>query len=109
MTSAVLQIDSFTKKQILCFRRTLEYELGTCGGHNPVLYGLELKFQNLPQMVFLQRAEDDDLVDPIHELGRKLATSSLDRGSIDFLINLGIAVIFRPLARSKADSSGYQF
>ena len=38
----------------------------------------------------LQRAEDDDLVDAVHELGRELAPRGIHRSAIDLLIELRI-------------------
>ena len=51
--------------------------------------------------MLFQGTEDHDLVDPVHELRRELASRSLNRRAIDLLVHFGIVRVFAPLPGAK--------
>jgi len=63
--------------------------------------GPGVQVENLPQIVLLQAPEDDYVVDPVHELGRKLTSGGFNRRAGNLLINFRGRRICRDLTGAK--------
>ena len=51
MTGTVFEIDTLAKQKFLCRIGAFEYELGTGGLGNPVLYGRQFDLENTTQVI----------------------------------------------------------
>src|SRR5688572_16455167 len=82
VTSTVFEVDSFVQQELFCRIGAFENELRSGRFRDPVLYRGKLDVEDPPQMMFLQAAEHDDLVDAVHELRRELSFRRLKRRAI---------------------------
>src|SRR6267142_2380819 len=102
-------VDPFAQQHLPGSVRAVEEKLRARRAHDSILYGLELQVENLPQIVLLQAPEDDYVVDPVHELGRKLTSGGFNRRAGNLLINFRGRRICRDLDWSKTDTARNQF
>src|SRR6266481_3190219 len=102
-------VDPFAQQHLFGSVRAVEEKLRARRAHDSILYGLELQVENLPQIVLLQAPEDDYVVDPVHELGRKLTSGGFNRRAGNLLINFRGRRICRDLDWSKTDTARNQF
>src|SRR5262245_9729379 len=73
VTGAVFEVNAFIEKELLGFIRAFEYKLLARALHDASLHLSKLELENLFEVIFLEATKDNDLVDPVHELRRKLA------------------------------------
>src|SRR3989442_11260094 len=102
-------VDPFAQQHLPGSVRAVEEKLRARRAHDSILYGLEPQVENLPQIVLLQAPEDDYVVDPVHELGRKLTSGGFNRRAGNLLINFRGRRICRDLDWSKTDTARNQF
>src|ERR1044072_3977072 len=95
MARAVLQLYALDEQKSLRFLRAGEDKLLARALHNAVLHLAKLKLKYLPEMMFLEAAEDDDLINTVHEFGREFSLRRLRRRAIDLLVYV---VLHHPLA-----------
>lgn len=65
----VFQIDTLAEQVFLGRVGTLKDEFRACRFGNAVLHGLKLDVEDLPQVMFLEAAKHDDLIDAVHKFG----------------------------------------
>src|SRR5437773_10349240 len=99
-------VDPFAQQQLPGSVRAVEEKLRARRAHDSILYGLELQVENLPQIVLLQAPEDDYVVDPVHEVGRKLTSGGFNRRAGNLLINFRGRRFCRDLDWSRTDTEG---
>src|SRR5438876_5082098 len=102
-------VDPFAQQHLPGSVRAVEEKLRARRAHDSILYGLELQVENLPQIVLLQAPEDDYVVDPVHELRRKLTSGGFNPRPGNLLIKFRGRRICRDLDWSKTDTARNQF
>ena len=90
MPCAIFEINAFVEQKLLGLVGAFEYKFLTRTAHNAFLHGIQFDFQNLPQMLIAQAAEDHHLINAVHEFRRKLAPRRFQRRAINLLIYLRI-------------------
>src|SRR6267143_1381168 len=103
MSRPVLVVDPFSKQTLFSPIRALEDEGCFSREHDPFLHGTQFQFEDLSKMPVLQRAEDDNLIDPVHKLRRELSSCRLNSGTVHLPINVSVVRVLRFLSRSKSD------
>src|SRR5271165_2118314 len=93
VTRAILQVGPLADQELLYPRRATEHELVIASGlKKSLLHHSKLDFEDLFQVFGTQGAKDHDLVDAIHELGRKLPAGGIHRGAIDLGVEFGVHI-----------------
>src|SRR5262245_16360895 len=106
MTSAVFEVCPFTQEEFFRLYRAPEYELFVrLRSHDAVLHFIEFNVQNLSQVLLVQCAENNDLINSVHELGRELAFRNIHSRVVELLINLGQAGLILLHAGNESDSA----
>src|SRR6266436_500269 len=103
MSRPVLVVDPFSKQTLFGSCRALKDERCFNREHDPILNRTEFQFENLSNMLVLQRAEDDDLIYPVHKLRRELTSCSLNSSTVHLPINFSVVRASRFLSRSESD------
>src|SRR5260370_4710816 len=94
MPGPVLGIGAFREQKPLHRVGATENELIVAGGlQNSLVHHAQFDLQALLQVRRLERLEDYDLVDGVHELRRELAPRSLLRGARDLVVETGINML----------------
>ena len=106
MACTIFEVDPLVKQKLFRLIRTLEDKLLPGSTSDPILDRPEFNIKNLTQVFVAQAAEDDNLVDPVHKLGRELAPGRFNCGPIDLLINFRVD---HPTLRRKPDTTRDQF
>ena len=84
MARAVAQVGAFAKQEAAGARIETESATGAGGAEQAVLHGVEFEIENALELLGEQRAEDDDLVEAVHEFGREFPAGGVDGGVLDF-------------------------
>ena len=85
----VTRVSALPKQKLLRVSRTIEHKLVGARSHeHALLHHAEFDLKNLRQMFVAQRLEHHRLVDAVHELGRELAPRCLDRGALNFVVEV---------------------
>src|SRR5258707_14062297 len=104
MSRPVLVVDPFSKQTLFGSCRALEDERCFNREHDPLLHGTQFQFKNLSNMPVLQRAEDDNLIYPVHKLRRELSSCSLNSSTVHLPIDVSVVGILGFLSRSESDA-----
>src|ERR1035437_4689964 len=107
MACTVFKIDPLVEQEFLCLVGAFKDELGPSRFSDAVLHGSQLDIEYQSQMMFLQSAKDDDLIDAVHELGREFPFGRLERCPIDLGIDLVVLFDSIGLCRCKSDTTRY--
>lgn len=88
---SVFGVGSFFQQPAFNFGRAAQGEMTLADSIGDALLDLgEFQFQNLLQLLWAKRLEDDNFVQAVHEFGREFAAGGLGRGAGDFVVQAGI-------------------
>src|SRR5256885_8533352 len=94
MSSAVLIVGSFLEQELFHLGRAAEDELSVSGGlKNPLLNHSQLDLKDLFKVLRLERLEDDNLVDAVHEFRRELSARRFGGRARDLIVELGVNLV----------------
>jgi hypothetical protein len=94
MARAVTLVGAFLQKEIAAFVGDAEKELALGSFENALLNHGEFDIENLFELFALQRVEDHDFVEAVHEFGGELAACGFDGGAFDFFVEVCFGFVF---------------
>ena len=93
MARAVTLIGAFLKKEIAAGTGDAEEELSTGGFQNTLLHHGKFDIEHLLELRALERMEDHNLVQAIHEFRGEFAASGFDGGAFNLFVEIGFGLI----------------
>ena len=93
MACAVTLIGAFLKKEIAARAGYAEEELATRSFQNALLHHGEFDVEDLLELGAVERMENHNLVQAIHEFGGEFAARSFDGGAFDLFVEIGFGLV----------------
>ena len=93
MTCAITLIGAFLEKKLAARAGDAEEELSTGGFQNALLHHGEFDIEHLLELRAMERMEDHNLVQAIHEFRGKFAARGFDGGAFDLFVEIGFGLV----------------
>src|SRR5271157_1782144 len=90
MARTVALVRAFLQEEVAAGISDAKEEFAVGGVQDALLDHAELDVEHLLELLALQRVENDQLVQSVHEFGGKLAARRFDSGALDLLVEVGL-------------------